>query len=48
MNLIKFENIFHNYKNISIDFDSFNTNNNNIKCLNLSNIKIREKVVFNS
>ena len=48
MNLIKFDNKFHNYKVMGVDLDSFNTNNNNnyinqIKCLNLSNKKIREK-----
>ena len=48
INLIKFDNKFHNYKVMGVDLDSFNTNTNNnyinqIKCLNLSNKKIREK-----
>ena len=48
INLIKFDNKFYNYKGMDADLDSFNTNNNNnyinqLKCLNLSNKKIREK-----
>ena len=47
INLIKFDNKFHNYKGMGVYLDSFNTNNNNyinqIKCLNLSNKKIKEK-----
>ena len=47
INLIKFDNKFHSYNGMGVDLDSFNTNNNNyinqIKCLNLSNKKIKEK-----
>ena len=42
ISIIKFDNKFQNYKNISINLDSFNNNNNyinQIKCLNLSNKK---------
>ena len=45
ISIIKFDNKFQNYKNISINLDSFNNNNyiNQIKCLNLVNNKVREK-----